>query len=99
MVSTIPDLEVSMGLLKQLKKRNRDATVILTADHIDNALELYKEGADYVILPHFLGGDFISNMIEKHSDNMDEFLHEKVSHIKELKQRKEFGFEHPKNMK
>lgn len=98
-ISTIPDVEVSMSLLKQIKKRNKSGTVILTANQIDNALELYKAGADYVILPHFLGGDFISTLIEKYDKNLDQFLHEKIRHIGELKERRSNGFDHPLHIK
>jgi len=93
-ISTIPEIETSMLLLKDFKTRNRHATIILTANQIDNALELYKMGADYVILPHFLGGDYVSSLIENYDGNFQEFLKEKVSHISELKQRKNFGHTH-----
>ena len=96
-ISTIPDIEINMLLLKQFKKRNKKATVIQTANQIDDALELYKEGSDYVILPHFLGGDYASTLIEKYAGNFEDFLHEKVNHISQLKTRKEHGLEHPRH--
>ena len=27
-------------------------------------MELYKLGADYVLTPHFLGGDYLANMLK-----------------------------------
>ncbi len=96
-ISTIPDIEINMLLLKQFKKRNNSATIIQTANQIDDALELYKEGSDYVILPHFLGGDYASTLIEKYAGNLQDFLSEKVNHISTLKERKEQGFEHPQH--
>ena len=98
-ISTIPELEISIGLLKQLKRRNKSAITIFTAHHIDDALELYKFGADYVILPHFLGGNYIAEMIEKSNGKLDHFLKKKIDHISELKERKIHGFEHPKHFK
>lgn len=95
-ISTIPDFEISLLLLENLRSKNERATVILTANNIDNALELYKEGADYVILPHFLGGDYVSTLIESYQDNLSDLLKEKVKHINELKERKGYGIEHPK---
>jgi Kef-type K+ transport system membrane component KefB/Trk K+ transport system NAD-binding subunit len=94
-ISTIPNFEINLLLLENLRKINNTATVILTSNNIDNAMELYKEGADYVILPHFLGGDYVSSMIENYDGNLQELLREKVKHINELKKRKEQGLEHP----
>lgn len=96
LISTIPDYETNLMMLKEFKKHNKTATVILTSNQIDNALELYSDGADYVILPHFLGGNYVSTLIETYSDNLQSFLKEKISHINELKQRKIHGLEHPK---
>ena len=85
-----------MILLKEYKKVNAEGTVILTSDKVQGALDLYNEGADYVILPHFLGGDYVSSMIEGYSDNFQNLLKEKVGHINELKDRQTQGIEHPK---
>lgn len=94
-ISTIPNYEISQLLSSTLRNQNHDATVILTANQIDNALDLYKGGADYVILPHFLGGDYVSTLIEDYHENFSELLKEKVKHINELKERKWHGLEHP----
>jgi len=37
--------------------------VILTAEDEWSARELYKEGADYVLLPHFIGGQELAQII------------------------------------
>jgi len=78
-VSTIPEKETNLFLLREFKKRNTNI-VILTARQISDALELYKAGADYVILPHFLGGEYVSKMIEKAQAN----IYEKAISRKEL---------------
>jgi Kef-type K+ transport system membrane component KefB len=64
LISTIPDYEINTMILKQFRKYNKTATIILTSNLIDNALDLYSQGADYVILPHFLGGNYVSTLIE-----------------------------------
>lgn len=95
-ISTIPDFEISLLLLENLRNQNQESTVILTANQIDDALELYKQGADYVILPHFLGGDYVSTLVENYLGNVEHFLREKITHINELKERKDMGIDHPK---
>ncbi len=97
LLSTIPDYETNMLLLKEYKKANKYGHCILTSNNIDNALSLYKGGADYVVLPHFLGGEYIGSMIEKYEGNFQEIIIEKLKHIKELEERKENGIEHPKD--
>jgi len=73
--------------------------VILTARQISDALELYKAGADYVILPHFLGGEYVSKMIEKAQANQEIYSIERKKEIKELRNRIKQGHEHPEVMK
>ena len=71
----------------------------MTSHQIDDAFELYEKGADYVIMPHFLGGDHASTLIENFGTNINKFIKEKVRHIEELNQRKSFGHEHPQHYK
>ena len=64
-VSTIPEFETNALLLKTIKSLNKKAIVILRAHSIEDAIELYKIGADYVLTPHFLGGEYVSKMIKE----------------------------------
>jgi Kef-type K+ transport system membrane component KefB len=81
-VSTIPDMKDSLSLLSSVLKKGGRARVILTAESEKEAEELYKEGADYVILPHFLGGKELVDILSKdHS----------FSSLKKLKER-DIGF-------
>jgi len=64
--STIPNLEDNGFLLKNIKERNSKARVVLTANSIDDALELYELGADYILLPKVLAGEDLIKML--HSD-------------------------------
>ncbi len=94
-VSTIPDLETNKLLLEEVKARNKNTIVILRAHSIEDALELYEEGASYVLTPHFLGGEYVSKMI-KHSDvNIADYSEEKSKHIKMLKSFRQQGHQHP----
>lgn len=96
LISTIPDTVTNNVLFDNFKKRNTTGVVILTANQISDALELYNKGADYVVLPHFLGGNYVSTLIEGSDESFSNLLKEKIIHINELKERKAHGFEHPK---
>ena len=78
---------------------NSSAIIFVTALKVDDALKLYDEGADYVILPHFLGGHHVSVMLEEESTDLNGMLNQKMEHIKELRHRKQMGHEHPRHNK
>lgn len=94
LVSTIPDFDANMRMIKKVKSRNAKAVVFVTALSINEALELYRAGADYVILPHFLGGERMAQIISSFSSR--DLLKIKERHIEELFSRKELKHEHPK---
>jgi Kef-type K+ transport system membrane component KefB len=87
-VSTIPDLEVNSLILGHFAKKSKELAIILTANQNDEAIELYENGADYVITPHLLGGHYVSTLVEEYDGNYENFLKEKITHINELKERK-----------
>ncbi len=95
-VSTIPEKETNLLILNVLKRNKSKAVSILTARQINDALELYQAGADYIILPHFLGGEYVSQLIENAKDDKELYNIEKNKEIKILKERLKKGHEHPK---
>jgi voltage-gated potassium channel Kch len=64
-ISTSPDFEDNLTLLKELNSlKNRDRIkIILRAADEKEAKILYKEGADYVLLPHFTSGQYLGKTI------------------------------------
>ena len=47
-------------------------------------------------MPHFLGAEYTSMMIDKYGLNTNKFLKEKKKHLKWLKIKKRLGHEHPR---
>jgi voltage-gated potassium channel Kch len=90
-VSTANVFEDNHLLLKRTKKSGSSSIVIMTAHTIDEALALYREGADYVILPHFLGGDVVASMITNIGRNRLEAESIRNGHITELIARRNFS--------
>lgn len=50
----------------------------------DEAAELYKKGASYVVLPHFIGTEQISSFIRKHGNNKKAYERYRVHHLLSL---------------
>ncbi len=96
-ISTVPSLPDNKALLHRLKEVKSKATKVITADQIDDALELYDAGADYVILPHFLGGEHASMLIEEFTLNPRRKATVKSKHLKELLEKKRLG--HDRNVR
>ncbi len=94
-ISTIPDLMTNLTIIEKARQINKKCIIIMTAHQIDDGISLYDKGADYVIMPHFLGGEHISTIIEEFGLDMGKFVEQKLRHITDLKLRKEAGHDHP----
>jgi Kef-type K+ transport system membrane component KefB/voltage-gated potassium channel Kch len=55
-ISTIPNSKDNQAILSVVKEINKGAKIILTANEKEDATRLYRDGANYVIQPHFVGG-------------------------------------------
>ena len=82
-ISTLSTFDDNLLLLKLLKKVNPHIRVVLTAQRIEDAMQLYEKGADYVIIPHYLSGQHVAFLIEDF--NINQFVHHKRRHLTELK--------------
>lgn len=76
-ISTIPDVEDNLMLLKELKHENRKAKIVMMALDSRDAKTLYKGGADYVVLPHLAGGRQVAKIILDNRINSIENLRKK----------------------
>lgn len=94
-ISTIPDFETNELLIKAIRKENPKAIIIVRANRIKDAFELYEKGASYVLTPHFLGGSFISKLIKGKKNHKEAYECEKRKHIEMLKKIQEKGIKHP----
>jgi len=95
-ISTIPEFETNALLLETIKKINPKTIVTMRAHTIQDALDLYKKGADYVLTPHFLGGEYLSNMIKDFKFKEEGYKTEKQKHLKILNEMLKKGNEHPR---
>jgi voltage-gated potassium channel Kch len=68
-ICTSPDFEDNMRILSRIKsiKKNKPK-IIVRAEDENNARDFYKEGADYVIIPHLTSGQYIGKLIAGDGD-------------------------------
>jgi Kef-type K+ transport system membrane component KefB len=83
-ISTIPDEESNIIIRKALDESGSKAAFIATAEQPPMAIDLYNQGADYVIIPHHIGGEFIANTIKEFGTNQDKYKDMGKAHRKAL---------------
>jgi voltage-gated potassium channel Kch len=87
-VSTIPNFDDNKTLISFLEDLNHRPIMILTARTSDEAIELYKLGADYVLVPYVKSGEILSNLLEKYFNDDKGLQKLKQTHLKILSETK-----------
>jgi hypothetical protein len=90
-ISTIPDFETNTFLLSKVNQVDSEVVTILNSNELDQAIDLYEKGADYVIVPHFIGGQVVSNLAREAVFGNQDLESERVKHLNYLKTRKALG--------
>lgn len=80
-VSTIPDHQTNMVILNYLRVKNPHAIVVIHADDPYEAAKLYEAGASYVILPHYIGSEKVSEFISKSGLAKSAFRKQRLRHL------------------
>ena len=86
-VTTLPDIDSALFILSKLRKVNQRAIAIVMAHSANEAKLLYAKGASYVVLPHFLGGNYASILLDKFGLSQHKFSQEKAKHLQHLEDR------------
>lgn len=69
-ISTANSLSDNEVLIEECKRRKSNATIVARADDADHAKTLKSLGANYVILPEQVSGDYLVNQLEHHWPNL-----------------------------
>jgi hypothetical protein len=94
-ISTVPEFETNNFLLGKVRAENTESLVLLLSYNIDDAIKLYENGATYVILPHFIGGEFAVKMATEAGFDVQKLNVKREEHVRYLKERKILGHAHP----
>ncbi|MDO8564006.1 MAG: cation:proton antiporter [Nanoarchaeota archaeon] len=90
-ISTIPQEDANIAIKETLKEIKSKAALIATAEQPRTALNLYNNGIDYVIVPHHLGGDYASSLIEKFGTSKKTYEEFGKKHFSSLKKGKDLS--------
>ncbi|MDO8452744.1 MAG: cation:proton antiporter [bacterium] len=72
-VSTAPDVEDNLILLSEKRRRKLGAYTVTRAGTINEAKQLYDQGADYVVLPELVSGEKVTAILKDHWPTLDFF--------------------------
>ena len=62
-ISTVPNEMDNKFLIEHIKSQHPEIKLFVTSNHTQQALDFYEAGADYVILPHVIGGKKVSGFL------------------------------------
>ncbi len=90
-ISTIKDFDDDYSVIQAVKNVNENIVVMVVAAHVDDALELYHAGADYVIMPDELSARHTSGLIEHLGFDIMKFVEHKIDHMQAIQERIQRG--------
>lgn len=73
LICTISDQSLkgtdNLTLLRSLRKISPEAKIIVTAETISSAIEMYEGGAEYVFIPRLISANYLADVIERIQTN------------------------------
>ena len=64
-ISTLPQLTDNLAIIESVREQKLRLRMIVTAQNETDAVLLYQNKIDYVLLPHFVGGLHLSKILEE----------------------------------
>ena len=89
-ISTIPDFKTNFDLVSFYRNHNPEGIIVVISNNIKDTKELYKNGASFVIMPHYLGAKYASEMVQNYGFENFAFEKEKKNQLEYLEKRQEF---------
>jgi len=83
-ISTIPDYEENLHLVKKTKRLAPHVKVIATGSRISETLNLYKAGADFVVTPKIIAGQELAHIIHVNNPDLKKAKKKHMKHLSEI---------------
>lgn len=84
-ISTIRNFYDTKKLINKVKSINKNIKIIVSASEPNEAIQLYDLGADYVIVPHLISGEYVSLLLHEGVKDFKYLSQKKKENIKELR--------------
>lgn len=81
-ISTMPSTNSQITMIKYIRKKHKEPVIIANLSYSRFLDEMYKAGADYVMMPHLITGEWISDVLRKKKHNKKE-IKKMVKHQKD----------------
>jgi len=89
---SINNRELIIKFLNKLKFKKYSGIKIVVSYNHDDTLEFYRLGADYVIMPDYIPGKFVSDLTLNLGFEPKKYLSEKALHLESLKTKENHKF-------
>ncbi len=89
-VITDPDFRDSSRLISFAREKNFRGPIISASYWIHDAIKLYEEGADYVVVPETIGGRHVAKILAENWENLSKIKKDKSRNFEELVSHKIF---------
>lgn len=86
-ISTIPEFDDQKTLFQHIRRENKKVIIIGNLFHNTYLDDLYEAGANYIMMPHLLGGQWMSEIIKEKEWNSKTFEQLKKTQREEMKLR------------
>lgn len=90
-IMTIPEPDDQKILINYVRRINEKTMIVANLNHTDYLEDLYEAGANYVMLPHLLGGHWMSEVLRNYSWTRQTFRKLKEEQKEEMKLRFTMG--------
>lgn len=72
-ISTAPNLEDNLILVGEIRRQKLPCLVVVRASSAHEAKLLYKKGADFVVLPEMISGEYLVELLRGHWNDREYF--------------------------
>ncbi len=90
-ISTIPEPDDQKTMIAHVRRSSDKTVIIANLYHNTYLDDLYEAGANYVMMPHLLGGQWIAEVLANHSWSKETFKKLRVEQKEEMKLRYSVG--------
>jgi len=86
-ISTIPEADDQKMLIKHVRKLSEKPIIIANLYHNNHLDDLYEVGANYIMMPHLLGGQWVAEVLKNHPWTKGTFKNLRKEQKEEMKLR------------